>query len=249
LCHIRQIAYFECGGAECLNCSFKLAGNIRKFSTIMAESVIQSLFFLVILIFSVIIHEISHGFAALFLGDKTAQYAGRLTLNPIPHIDLFGSIILPVMLFLFQSPILFGWAKPVPYNPYNLKNQKWGPALVGAAGPGSNILIALLLGLAVRFLPSAPIFSPEFLSTFISTLSIIVFLNLALAIFNLIPIPPLDGSKVLFSVLPYQWSFVREFLERNGFFILLIFIFFFSRFLLPIILFLFSLITGGARLF
>lgn len=209
----------------------------------------QSIFFIVILIFSVMVHEISHGFAALFLGDKTAQYAGRLTLNPIPHIDLFGSIILPLLLFFFQSPILFGWAKPVPYNPYNLRNQKWGPALVGAAGPGSNILIALFMGLAVRFLPSAPVFSPEFLSTFISTLSIIVFLNLALAIFNLIPIPPLDGSKVLFSILPYQWHFIQGFLERNGFFILLIFIFFFSRFLLPIVFFFFSLITGNALFF
>ncbi|MBI2640037.1 MAG: site-2 protease family protein, partial [Candidatus Sungbacteria bacterium] len=105
------------------------------------ESATQSAFFIIVLIFSVMVHEISHGFAALFLGDKTAKYAGRLTLNPIPHIDLFGSIILPLMLFFFQSPILFGWAKPVPYNPYNLRNQKWGPALVGAAGPGSNILI------------------------------------------------------------------------------------------------------------
>ena len=210
------------------------------------ESAIQSIFFLIILIFSVIIHEISHGFAALYLGDRTAQYAGRLTLNPVPHIDLFGSIILPLMLYLFQSPVLFGWAKPVPYNPYNLKNQKWGPALVGAAGPGSNIFIAVLVGLVIRFLPSIPALSPEFLATFTGTLSVIVFLNLGLAIFNLVPIPPLDGSKVLFSVLPYQWLYVRDFLERNGLILLLIFIFFFSRLLLPIILSLFFLITGGS---
>ena len=134
----------------------------------------------------------------------------------------------------------------MPYNPYNLKNQKWGPALVGAAGPGSNIFIAVLVGLVIRFLPSIPALSPEFLATFTGTLSVIVFLNLGLAIFNLVPIPPLDGSKVLFSVLPYQWLYVRDFLERNGLILLLIFIFFFSRLLLPIILSLFFLITGGS---
>ncbi len=217
------------------------------------ESAITFIFYLVILLFSVVIHEVSHGAVAYALGDPTAKYAGRLTLNPIPHIDPFGSIILPLILALpalFGAPtIIFGWAKPVPYNPYNLKNQKWGPALVGAAGPGSNILVAVLVGLAIRFLPSIPALSPEFLATFTGTLSVIVFLNLALAIFNLMPIPPLDGSKVLFAILPYQWLHIRDLLERNGFLILLIFIFFFSRFLLPVILFLFFLITGLTSFF
>lgn len=217
------------------------------------ESAITFFFYLIILLFSVVVHEVSHGAVAYALGDSTAKYAGRLTLNPLPHIDLFGSIVLPLVLALpsfFGAPtMIFGWAKPVPFNPYNLKNQKWGPALVGVAGPGSNVLIALFIGFAVRFLPSVSMFSPEFLSVFTGTLSVIVFLNLGLAVFNLVPIPPLDGSKVLFSILPHRWHFVREFLERNGFFILLIFIFFFSRFLLPIVLFLFSLITGGVRIF
>ena len=217
------------------------------------ESAITFIFYLVILLFSVVIHEVSHGAVAYALGDPTAKYAGRLTLNPIPHIDPFGSIILPLVLALpalFGAPtIIFGWAKPVPYNPYNLKNQKWGPALVGAAGPGSNIFIAILVGLVIRFLPSIPALSPEFLATFTSILSVIVFLNLGLAIFNLMPIPPLDGSKVLFSALPYQWLHIRDLLERNGLILLLIFIFFFSSMLLPIILLLFSLITGRATLF
>ena len=214
------------------------------------ESAITFIFYIVILLFSVVIHEVSHGAMAYALGDSTAKHAGRLTLNPIPHIDPFGSIILPLILALpalFGAPtIIFGWAKPVPYNPYNLKNQKWGPALVGAAGPGSNILIAVVFGFVIRFLPALSGLSPEFVQAFIGALAVIVFLNLGLAIFNLVPIPPLDGSKMLFSLLPYQWLYVRDFLERNGFILLLIFIFFFSRLLLPIILSLFFFITGSA---
>ncbi|HEY4500581.1 MAG TPA: site-2 protease family protein [Candidatus Paceibacterota bacterium] len=104
----------------------------------------QFIFSLIVLLFSVVIHEISHGYAALFLGDRTAEYAGRLTLNPIKHIDLVGTIILPVISLLLPGSFLFGWAKPVPYNPYNLRNQRWGEAIVAAAGPLSNILLALI---------------------------------------------------------------------------------------------------------
>src|SRR3990172_1878487 len=107
-------------------------------------------FYIAVLIFSVVIHEVSHGTIANRLGDPTAKFAGRLTLNPIKHLDLWGSIILPVFLILVRSPILFGWAKPVPYNPYNLKNQKWGPAMVAAAGPASNLLLAVFFGLIIR---------------------------------------------------------------------------------------------------
>lgn len=217
------------------------------------ENAIESIFFLLVLIFSVVIHEISHGYAALWLGDRTAQDAGRLTLNPIPHLDMFGSIILPLILVFINSPFLIGWAKPVPYNPYNLRNpfdklragKNWGSALVGAAGPAANISIAVIFGLLVRFLPglaSGP--SGVFILNFITIASAIAFLNLVLAFFNLVPIPPLDGSKLLFAVLPYQWRGVQFFLEQYGFFLLLIFIFFFSRWLFPIVLFSFRLITG-----
>jgi len=156
------------------------------------------IFFIVALIFSIIIHEVSHGFAAAMLGDPTARLQGRLTLNPIPHIDLLGTIIVPALLILMQTPFLFGWAKPVPYNPYNLKNQKWGEAIVAAAGPGVNILIALVFGLIARFgvgvLPD----------NFVVLATVIVFINILLAIFNLLPFPPLDGSKLLKSLLPFR---------------------------------------------
>src|ERR1035437_2129212 len=112
---------------------------------------VDIIFQLVILLFSAIIHEVAHGYAALFQGDTTAEYENRLTLNPIRHIDPFGSVILPLLLFAFHSPVLFGWAKPVPFNPYNLRNRKWGEALVAAAGPAVNITIAIIFGLILRF--------------------------------------------------------------------------------------------------
>lgn len=208
------------------------------------EGATQIIFQIVVLIFSVVIHEVSHGYAALALGDKTAYYAGRLTLNPVRHIDLFGSILLPVF-SLALGGIVFGWAKPVPYNPYNLRNQKWGPALVGIAGPGANIALALIFGTVVRFLPALADGVPGlFVLNFMTIASTIALLNLVLAVFNLVPIPPLDGSKVLFAALPYQWHRLQAFLEQYGFFILLFFIFFFARWLSPIVIFLFRLITG-----
>ena len=209
------------------------------------ENAISFLFPLAIVVFSVVIHEVSHGYAALALGDKTAQYAGRLTLNPIKHIDPVGSVLLPALFGLMGGPV-FGWAKPVPYNPYNLRNQKWGPAIVGAAGPAANMILALVFGLLVRFIPSiaAGTIPSLFAFNFMTIASTIALINLFLAVFNLIPIPPLDGSKVLFAVLPYQWRNIQSFLEQYGFFILLIFIFFFSRLLVPVALTLYRIITG-----
>lgn len=198
---------------------------------------------IVVLIFSVVIHEVSHGYAALALGDRTAQYSGRLTLNPVSHIDPFGSILLPLMTSLLGGPV-FGWAKPVPYNPYNLRNQKWGPAIVGAAGPAANISIAVIFGLLIRFVPALTRDGGQFVENFITIAVAITVLNLVLAVFNLIPIPPLDGSKVLFALLPYKWQNIQHVLERYGFFILLIFIFFFAQLLVPVINVLFRLIAG-----
>lgn len=208
------------------------------------DSAIQFIFHIAVLIFSVVLHEVSHGYAALFLGDRTAQYEGRLTLNPLKHLDPFGSILLPAFTYMLGG-IIVGWAKPVPYNPYNLRNQKWGPALVGIAGPLMNITLALVFGLLLRVLPvfAHATYGPFFYN-FMAIASTIALLNLVLALFNLVPLPPLDGSKVLFAILPYEWRGLQTVLEQYGFFLLLLFIFFFSGWLLPLVLFLFRLITG-----
>jgi Zn-dependent protease len=189
---------------------------------------------------SVVIHEVSHGFAAEKLGDPTARMAGRLTLNPINHIDLFGSFILPVVLVMTHSPFLFGWAKPVPYNPYNLKNQKWGPAMVAAAGPLSNLFLALIFGLVIRFSNTLQI-----TQAFLEISIMIVMTNIVLAVFNLIPVPPLDGSKVLFSVLPYHQARNLEMWGQQYGLILLVAVMFFAGAIIePIFRFLYTLITG-----
>lgn len=151
---------------------------------------LDTIFGLIILIISVILHEVAHGYMANFLGDPTARLQGRLTLNPVSHIDPVGSVLLPLILTLTHSPFLIGYAKPVPYNPYNLPG-KYDEGLVAFAGPGTNILIAIVFGLVVRFGGAA--LSPAL----VGACTIIVIINLVLAAFNLIPIPPLDGSKVL----------------------------------------------------
>lgn len=187
---------------------------------------------------SVVIHEVSHGLAANALGDNTAKYAGRLTLNPINHLDPFGSILLPLLTYIMGGFII-GWAKPVPYNPFNLSNQRWGPALVGAAGPGSNLLIALVFSLMLRIFGQA---MPESLAEISAT---IILINILLAVFNLVPIPPLDGSKVLFALLPSSLYRLEMILEQYGFIILLLFIFSFWRYLSPVIFYIFNLFVGA----
>ncbi|MCH7828344.1 site-2 protease family protein [Patescibacteria group bacterium] len=202
----------------------------------------EFIFLIAILIFSVVIHEVSHGVVANALGDPTAKNAGRLTLNPIPHLDPIGSILLPGFLILMSQlgggGIIFGWAKPVPVNPMNLKG-KYGSALVSIAGPGSNLAIALIFGLALRFLPLVEL-NPALVLIF----SYIVFLNILLAIFNLLPIPPLDGSHVLFTFLPRSFDALRIFLSRFGLFVLLFVIFFFFGFVSYVVNLIFSLIVG-----
>ncbi len=206
---------------------------------------IDLIFGLVILVVSVILHEVAHGYMANWLGDPTARLQGRLTLNPLVHIDPMGSIILPALLVFTHSPLLIGYAKPVPYNPYNLKG-KYDEALVAGAGPATNILLALLFSVLIRFGGVAA--TPEMLSAF----STIVYINMMLALFNLIPIPPLDGSKVLAAILPgglgRAYGSFRMRFERIGVLsgTLLILIIFY--FLLPsfstLLVALFSLLTG-----
>jgi Zn-dependent protease len=183
---------------------------------------------IVALIISVIIHEMAHGYAANWLGDPTARLAGRLSANPLVHLDPMMSVILPGILVVTGSPILFGAAKPVPYNPYNLTNQKWGEAIVAGAGPFANIVIAVVFALLIR---SADVIGLS--ETFVSLSVSIIFLNIFLAMFNLVPIPPLDGSKILGRLLPFplamRYDSFRRGMEQNAgmAFILIIFIFVF----------------------
>lgn len=150
--------------------------------------------FILIIGIAVILHEVAHGYAASLLGDPTARDQGRLTLNPIPHIDLIGTIIIPAFLIITNAGILFGWAKPVPYNPYNLRGR-FGEALVAAAGPATNIALALLFALLFRLFADA---------SAVPLFSMAVGINLFLAFLNLIPVPPLDGSKIVSAFLPMQ---------------------------------------------
>ena len=199
---------------------------------------VDFIFQIAILIMSVVIHEVSHGFTASVLGDQTAKYQGRLTLNPIKHIDPIGSIVVPTIGYLFGG-FIFGWAKPVPYNPYNLKPGRWSEAMVAMAGPASNIGLALIFGLLLRFGVSMS-WGPAF----VQITAIIVFINILLAIFNLVPIPPLDGSKILMAFFPEKFLEIREFFEKYGLILILFFIFFLWQFILPIVVAIFSLITG-----
>jgi len=208
----------------------------------------NAIFYVVILIMSVVIHEVSHGFMAEYFGDNTARNAGRLTLNPIPHLDIFGSIILPAILVITGSPFLFGWAKPVPYNPNNLSNRKWGTMWVAAAGILTNFFIAIVFGIVIRLAPSFGLPPYDILSPhpFYVITSAIVAVNIVLGVFNLVPIAPLDGSKILFSFLPERAFSLMLAYEQYSLILLLVFIVFFSNYLYPILAFLFHLITGLA---
>ena len=198
------------------------------------------IFSIAVLIMSVVIHEVSHGAVAGLLGDPTARLAGRLTLNPLKHLDPIGSVIVPAIMALLPGGLVFGWAKPVPYNPYNLKAGEWGPALVAAAGPAANLILALFLGLVLRFAGPAGLLS----SGTAEFIVMIVFINLVLLIFNLIPVPPLDGSKILFAALPYRFRFIEEQFTRYSLVLVLIIIFAASGLIYPVTAFLFKLITG-----
>lgn len=193
------------------------------------------LIYFIFVVPSAIIHEYAHGFVADKLGDPTARYAGRLTLNPLAHIDPVGTLLLPLFLaYASGGTFMFAYAKPVPYNPYNLKYPKWGPALVGMVGPASNLLLALVFSIILRFVSGG----------LAEVISLLILVNIVLGVFNLVPIPPLDGSKLLFAVLPRSLNHIRVFLERYGFIFLILFIFGAIRIIDPIVLFLFTLFTG-----
>lgn len=197
------------------------------------------IFSIAVLIVSVVIHEVSHGYAARALGDRTAEYEGRLTLNPVRHLDPFGSVALPLMTY-YLGGFIIGWAKPVPYNPYNLRPGRWSEAFVAAAGPASNLVVALAASLAIRLLGGG------LSSSLVMALAGIALINITLAAFNLVPIAPLDGSKILFAFLPQDAQWMREWMERSGFVLIIIFIFFLWQYVSPLIFLIFRAMTGLA---
>lgn len=171
-------------------------------------------------LFAIIVHEVAHGWVANLLGDKTALMLGRLTLNPIKHMDLMGTVIIPIVL-LITTHFIFGWAKPVPVDPRNFKNPKQGMALVAAAGPLSNLAMAIAWGLVLKLgiLLGPKLGYSAFALIYMGQAGI--FINLILGVLNLIPIPPLDGSRVLSSFLPNKAYALYNRIEPYGFFILL----------------------------
>lgn len=174
------------------------------------------------LLFAVVAHEYSHGRAAERLGDPTARLMGRLTLNPLPHIDIVGSIVFPVMLFVVSGGgMVFGWAKPVPVNPYNLRHPQKDMVWISLAGPGANLGVALACGLMLRLMGAAGLGPQGLWFPVYALLLYSLLLNSMLAVFNMIPIPPLDGSKVLAGFLPYRLYVGYMKMERYGMFIIL----------------------------
>jgi len=212
--------------------------NILSFD-ILAEKIYlasMKLFIYLIIVLSAVIHEYAHAWAAYQLGDSTAKDEGRLTLNPLAHLDPWGTVIIPLFL-LFTSGVFIGWAKPVPYNPYRLRDLKYGSLKVALAGPAINLLLALTLGLILRFGESLLVNYNYNLPFF---LGFIVYVNIFLALFNLLPFPPLDGSKIFADLFPNQWYRFMK-LGMAGICLALLFSF---LFLSPIADFVFRLIVG-----
>jgi len=207
--------------------------------------IVITIFSLVVLLLSVMIHEVAHGSVALSLGDPTAKYAGRLTLNPLKHLDPFGSVILPLLLLSINlvtggQTFIFGWAKPVPINPYNFRDQKWGRLKVAIAGPLTNFLLGVFFALLIRFF-NLPL-------TLLTLFGIIAFYNFAWGLFNLIPFPPLDGSHIASNLLPMRWPKIEIFLRQNLLIFFLLFFFFGIRLLFFGALVIYYFVTGGKPL-
>lgn len=196
------------------------------------------LFFLyIVIVLSAVFHEYAHAWVAYRLGDPTAKNEGRLTLNPMAHIDMFGTVIIPLLL-LFTAGIFIGWAKPVPYNPHNLRDPKYGSLKVGLAGPAANLLIAVVLGMLLRI---AAVGLITLSGTFLQLIGLIIYINIFLALFNLLPFPPLDGSKIFADLFPRQWVYIM----RLGFLGVFIALFIAFYLLSPVANLVFWIITGS----
>jgi len=213
-----------------------------QYNGLTMEVVLSAAVFIILLLVSVTLHEAMHGYVSYWLGDDTALHSGRLTLNPLAHIDPFMSLLLPVILWLSGLPI-FGGAKPVPFNPYRLKYGDWGQALVAVAGPLTNLTLAVVVGIWLRFVDGFSGPAEDIIKLFVS-------INLGFFVFNLIPLPPLDGSRVLYALVPENAKMVLRNIERNGIFIIFAVVLLFNRaiaaLIIGIVAPLFQLITGGS---
>jgi len=186
------------------------------------DYLLSILLFAPTMLFALTFHEYAHGWVANRLGDPTAKLLGRLSLNPLVHIDLFGTILLPLLLIISRAPFVFGWAKPVPIDPYNLQHPRKDMIWVGLAGPTANFILAFLAGMAIRLLGLLGIGFGGPVDFILLILACFVLINLIFAAFNLIPIPPLDGSRILAGILPLSWALPYIRLERYGMMILIL---------------------------
>jgi Zn-dependent protease len=217
-------------------------------------SIIQKIVVMALpLVFAIVFHEVAHGWVADRLGDPTARKMGRLTLNPLAHIDLFGTIVMPLLLFvLTNGRMVFGYAKPVPINPYNFRDPKKGMALSSLAGPGVNLVMAMAFAVLLRVvLPFAEGLLPDLIGEWFSTPTTLMFgygviLNVVLAVLNLVPIPPLDGSRIVYWLLPEEQGRAYYRLEPYGTMILLLLIGFnvLGRIIWPVIRPIVALLLG-----
>lgn len=202
----------------------------------MSLDFIFGAFQIIVLIYSVVIHELAHGLMARSMGDRTAEQMGRLTLNPISHLDFFGSFVLPFI--TSQFGMMFGYAKPVPYDPDSLDDRRWGPSKVAFAGPAVNLALAALAGLVMR------IWGADMAPVMLLLVQYVVWINIVLAFFNLIPVPPLDGHWLLMAVLPRGFYRLKVALYQYQWLLLAAVIFFVFPLLRPVMGALFELLTG-----
>jgi len=207
----------------------------------MDSALILIIFQIVVLIYSVVLHELAHGLMARSMGDLTAERMGRLTLNPLVHLDMFGSIVLPIITNLVGG-FMFGYAKPVPYDPNSLNDKRYGPAKVALAGPAVNLTLAILAGMVIRFAGA------DLPPLFVSMLGFVVWINIVLAFFNLIPVPPLDGHWLLMTFLPARFYGLKVAMYRYQWLLIVLVIFYVFPRLIPLMGGLFTILTGH-RLF